>query len=199
MVTSRWAVLHRDRRAAAAVEFIVVFIPVILLFLVIIELTRFGIAGLMLQRSAGIAVRACAVIKDQPAHCDIRDGTAVKDEDATIKLAAREALRPLSDKTTLTLASAVCQTTVNGSGGSGAPQNTLESGTDRVDVVATYHCAVPLARDLVCPGGTRSMTASAKHAHQGARFDCLYAANIAFAWPPFPSFEFVTDLLYGPP
>ena len=46
---------------------------------------------------------------------------------------------------------------------------------------ARYHCAVPLARALVCRGFDRNaplappffaMAASARYGHQGARYDC---------------------------
>jgi Flp pilus assembly protein TadG len=203
VVTRRCAALHGDQRAAAAVEFIIVLVPLLMLFLVIIELTRFGIAGLMVQRAAGIAVRACAVVKDQPLHCDAnhgQNGQNLTEQDATITLAAREAMRPLTDST-LTQVSAICKTNVTGNG-SGDPQNTLETGTDRVDVVARFHCVVPLARDLVCLHAPqdppyRYLNASAKHGHQGARYNCRYADDWELAGPNL-NFNFLTNVLYGP-
>ncbi len=161
------------------VEFVPVFMVLLLLFLCIIELWRFALAELMLQRAAGIAVRACAVMKDQPAHCDanvyVRHGQHPGQDDEVAR-AASAALAPLTDSQ-LQLDTTTCTT---------APP----SDTDRAELKARFRCAIPLARNIICPTSetgsshfdagerTRSITALAQYPHQGARYDCWYAPEL---------------------
>jgi hypothetical protein len=192
------------------VEFLVVLMPLLLLFLCILELARYSIASLMLQRAAGIAVRACAVIKDQPLHCDNNSAHRTgqdPDQDASIWRAAVEAVKPWTERE-LFIERASCETQSNAAGspvldGNGRLSPTLvaHTGSDRVDVKARFRCIVPLARDIVCsrtePSGSplgagersRPMTASAKYAHQGARYDCWYSRELQLAIPPYESYS----------
>ncbi len=183
--------LHDDRRAAAMVEFIFVLVPLMSLFLSLIELSRYAIAQMLLQRAAGMAVRACAVVKDQPAHCesevpepgDSESGADTADlsvADQLIERAAAEGLRPWTD-TNILLDAVDCQTQ-------------KPSGEDTLKIQAQFRCIVPIARDILCrrptnPTGdatadmsVRAMTATARYAHQGARYDCDYA-NMQYALP----------------
>jgi hypothetical protein len=187
-------------------EFVIAFFPILLLFLCCLEIARFAVGRIMIQRAAGIAARACAVIKDQPAHCD---NNAVElnnhqppaqypGEDGEVTLAAEEALRPFT-KHAIRVDNVTCTVPHdadggihdNGSGTAIHPK-VAQSGTDTVTVKGTFFCAVPLARDLLCPGGgnTHAMTATAKYGHQGARFDCWYSGPLRgldgnLTGPPF--------------
>lgn len=180
--------LVRDERGAVAVEFLTAFVPILLLFLCIGELTRLSIANLMLQRSAGIATRACAVIKNQPLHCDNnQDDRAGQDpgQDENIRLAALAALKPFPPDQ-LHLDAASCAV---------GDDPTAQSGTDRVSVSARFRCTFPLAKEIVCSsvektgsplgGGerTRVLTASALFAHQGARYDCWFSRELRLGIP----------------
>jgi TadE-like protein len=178
--------LHDDRRAAAMVEFIFVLVPLMSLFLSLIELSRYAIAQMLLQRAAGMAVRACAVIKDQPAHCEFDDAEPGADTtdfsaaDQWIERAAAEGLRPWTD-TNILLGTVDCRTQ-------------KPSGEDTLQIQAQFRCIVPIARDILCrrptnptDGATadmsvRAMTATARYAHQGASYDCDYA-NMQYALP----------------
>jgi hypothetical protein len=179
-------------------EFLVAFFPLLLLFLCCLELARFGVARLMVQRAAGIAVRACAVIKDQPAHCDANttmnnpNGPVQNPgEDGQILLAAQEALRPF-DPQQLRIDSAACDVKLDAVGGDTdnhgtlVPTHVAQSGTDTLTATATFLCVIPLARDIVCPGhnSTRTLSALAQFGHQGARYDCWYARTLKIFWPP---------------
>jgi hypothetical protein len=161
--------LHRDRRGAAMVEFVVILVPLMTLFLSMIELSRLAIAHLLLERAAGMAVRACAVVKDQPANC----GAEASEADSLIERAAKEGLRPWDDKNVLVDA-VECRTK-------------KPSGEDTLQIRARFRCTVPIAREILCsaprdparPGAaalaTRAVAASARYAHQGAGYDCRYA------------------------
>jgi hypothetical protein len=152
------------------VEFVVILVPLMTLFLCMIELSRLAIAHLLLERAAGMAVRACAVIKDQPKNCD-GDGARA---DELIQQAAAEGARPWLD-THLALDTVECRTK-------------KPSGEDIVQVRAQFRCVVPIARSIICstshspsagaaPGvAARAVAASARYAHQGASFDCNYAS-----------------------
>jgi hypothetical protein len=116
----------------------------------------------------GIAVRACAVMKDQPVHCDANSDIEGQsgDQDAQILLAAKEALKPLPP-TSLAVQSAACLTDTNNVDG---PQKDIgvhlvqtgvaQSGWDSVTVLGRFRCIVPLASAIVCgdtekPGNKR--------------------------------------------
>jgi hypothetical protein len=142
------------------VEFILILVPLMTLFLSMLELSRLAIASLLLERSAGMAARACAVMKDQPKNCDMAPA------DPLIRLAASEGLRPWTD-TNVALDAVECRTT-------------KPSGADSVTLRAQFRCAVPIARHIVCSsqGSTapsRAINATARYAHQGASYDCQYA------------------------
>jgi hypothetical protein len=164
--------LHGDARGAAMVEFVVILVPLMTLFLSMIELSRLAIAHLLLERAAGMAVRACAVIKDQPKNC----GAEGESADELIRLAADEGLRPWTD-TNLVVDELDCRTQ-------------KPSGEDMLRIRAQFRCVVPIARDIVCrtpnQGGgavaSRSIDATARYAHQGASYDCNYA-NMEYAVP----------------
>lgn len=165
--------LRGDERAVVMVEFIVAFVPILLLFLATIELTRLSIAGLMLQRAAGKAVRACAVIQEQPVNCE-PGASAAAEQQRLVTLAAQRAILPM---TALAVRGARCQV------------DRME--TDTVQVNAEFYCAVPMVRGLVCsslrPGevaidpaqtSVRQLTATARYAHQGAHYDCDFSAPV---------------------
>jgi hypothetical protein len=176
------------------VEMVVVFVPLLTLSLCVLELSRFSIATLMLQRSAGIAVRACAVIKEQPLHCDSNasgDAQNASAQDAQITEAARRAIAPFTEAT-LVVDDVVCHVAKNAKGKLVYPgprpvaSDVAFAGPDQVDVYARYRCAVPLASSIIC--GTagassagelpfRHLTASARHGHQGARYDCRVGSD----------------------
>lgn len=149
------------------VEFIVVFVPLITLFLCMIELSRLAIAQLMVERAAGMAVRACAVIKDQPKNCDetppAGDASAGSGADQLIRLAASEGLRPWTD-TNVSLDAVECKTQ-------------KPSGEDTLQLRAQFRCVVPIARNILCGAGgaSRAIGATARYAHQGASYNCEYA------------------------
>lgn len=159
--------LHTNRRGAAMVELLVILVPLMTLFLSMLELTRLAIAHLLLERAAGMAVRACAVMKDQPKNCEWDP-----DADALIQRAATEAIRPWTEAS-LALDSVQCQTK-------------KPSGEDSVQVRAQFRCIVPIARDILCNAEqgapSRAVTARASYAHQGANYDCNYA-SMEYALP----------------
>jgi Flp pilus assembly protein TadG len=166
---------HHDRRGAAMVEFIVILVPLMTLFLAMLELSRLAIAHLLLERAAGMAVRACAVTKDQPANCDGGNAEA----DRLIELAASRGTNPWTE-TNLMLDSVECRTQ-------------KPSGRDTVQIQGRFRCVVPIARNILCstprpatlttePISTRPVAATASYGHQGAGYDCRYA-NMQYALP----------------
>lgn len=155
------------------VEFVIVFVPVLTLGLCMLELSRLAIARLMVERAAGMAVRACAVIKDQPASCDETglsgDASAGSGADELIRRAAALGLRPWLDSNIL-LDAVECKTQ-------------KPSGEDTLQLRARFRCSVPIARDILCggapspgpAGASRAVDATARYAHQGAQYSCEYA------------------------
>jgi hypothetical protein len=157
------------------VEFVVVFLPVMTLFLCTVELARLAIAQLMVERAAGMAVRACAVIKDQPENCDETGPAGVasagSEADRLVRQAAAEGLRPWTN-TNVLLDAVECKTQT-------------PNGQDTLQLRARFQCVVPIARAIICTGSanasasaagaSRAIHATARYAHQGASYNCEYA------------------------
>jgi len=167
--------LHHDGRGAAMVEFIVILVPLMTLFLCTLELSRLAIAHLLLERVAGMAVRACAVTKDQPKNCDGGNAEA----DRLIELAAVSGMASWTE-TNLLVDSIDCRTE-------------KPSGKDTLQIQARFRCVVPIARNILCSTprpaspkaesiSIRPVAATASYGHQGARYDCNYA-NMQYAVP----------------
>jgi hypothetical protein len=172
--------LRPDERGAVALEFVVGFAATAVLFGAFVSFVQLEIAQLMLQRAAGIAARSCAVLKNQPRHCDDNANVSGQNphEDAWVLEAAQDALYPYNpDEFTIDTKLSTVATDAN------EPL----SGKDTVSLVAHLSCKNPplpwILGPLCAPNGggaSRSLTlrASADYAHQGARFDCWYAGAL---------------------
>jgi hypothetical protein len=172
--------LGSDERGAVAVEFVVGFAATAVMFGAFVSFTQLEMAQLMLQRAAGIAARSCAVLENQPKHCDGNANVSGQnpDEDTWVLEAAQDALYPYNpDEFTIDTKLSTIATDA---------KEPL-SGKDTVSLVAHLSCKnppLPWIFGPLCapsPGGAgRSLTlrASADYAHQGARFDCWYTGAL---------------------
>ena len=154
---------RRGKRGAVLAEFIIAFMPIIAMSLCVAQLSRYAIARLAVMHAAEVSVRACAVIIDpDPGHEKQVDGP-----DSDVQTAAHIAMKPFGGDlggTEIHISDPTCThdegLDVNGNGG-----------TDTVTIDAKYTCTIPLARWIVCGGGSKNWTVTAMFPHQGAKYE----------------------------
>lgn len=162
--------IARDTRGAVFVEFLIAFMPLMTIFLSLCELTRYSAARVAVQHAAGIGARACAVTGDPNPTA----GPALDGSKADVDTAVQYALKPWTGAAisignfnlpvrgaTLKVDPADCTT---------AASNADPYGSDTVTVKATYKCSVPIAKALVCSGGSKQISVTSSYPHQGATY-----------------------------
>jgi hypothetical protein len=152
---------RRDRRGAVLAEFIIAFMPICAMFLCVCQLSRYELAHLVTMRAAEMSARACAVIHEpMPGHKKEVDGP-----DSDIQEAAHVVMKGMTGtsngSTELTITDPTCEHDDNGDS---------NGGTDKVTLNATYHCTIPLARNIVCASGDKTWTEEVSFPHQGADY-----------------------------
>ena len=145
----------RARRGAVLAEFAIAFMPICTMFLCVVQLSRYSIARLAVLHAAQVSVRACAVIIDpDPGHDVQLDGP-----DSDVQRAATMAMKPFEGSGEITHTDPTC-----------AHEGEDNGGTDTVTLNAQYECRIPVAKRIVCSGGTKSFTVHAQFPHQGAKY-----------------------------
>ena len=149
--------LGRNARGAVLVEFAFAFMPVCTMFLFVVQFSRFEMCRLATYHAANVAARACAVI-NVGGDAINPGGDKMNGPETDADKAAKQVLKPFLGKE-LSLDNKVkCSHTGT------------TSGTDSVDVKATYTCDIPVAKKLMCPNGDHTWTVTAKMPHQGAEY-----------------------------
>src|SRR5262249_28860646 len=150
--------IHRDTRGAALIEFVLAFLPMLMVFFSFAQAAQLAKAKLMLKHSAVAATRAAVVIKDKDSGSTTNPGDNGEETDVT--WAANGALGNYLLDRDLDAPSADCQ----------RPDTSDPFGLVTCTVRATYHCDVPLGKYLVCGGGTMDLTERMSLPLQGARY-----------------------------
>jgi Flp pilus assembly protein TadG len=173
------------QRGAINVEFLVVFLPLLMLVLCLIQLALVYVGKAATQRAANAAVRAAVVVlDDDPRYY----GGAARNHASGARLEAirRAAVIPLAS---LSAHAGTVERAVGlGEGGlgeglawaDGATTVSFPSGTSvgresdvTVRVTHRFHCGVPLGRWVLCARGggrTIELRAEATLPNQGARY-----------------------------
>jgi Flp pilus assembly protein TadG len=147
--------LHKDRKGAVLVEFLVAVMPLMITFSSFVQVAQVATARLVVKHSAIVAARAAAVISN--AHSNTPDQKKGDNKDE-IEAAVRAALGPWAQ----TMDSIKVEIDDQSSGGD-------PYGMVQVTVTTEYHCSVPFGSTIVCKaGGARTMTMKAAFPHQGA-------------------------------
>lgn len=156
----------RARKGAVLAEFAIAFMPICTMFLCVAEMSRYFIARLAIEHAAEVAVRACAVTLDpMPGNDANLNGTPDQD----YKTAADSVLKAnllfswdgfVNANSELQYTEPEC---TNGGGSS-------NGGDDTVTLAATFTCKIPVAQNIICAGGQKSWTVTAKFPHQGADY-----------------------------
>jgi len=147
--------LTRDQRGAVVVEFMIPFVPMLLMVFCFAELMRMASAQMALRHAANVGVRAAAVLVNS--NPDDLGNRGLVDK------AVQEALGRWNDPSFFSKVSV----TANIASPTGTDPNAL----DTVRVQGRYHCAVPLAAKVLCGGGDKQMKpVDVSFPHQGAPY-----------------------------
>jgi hypothetical protein len=152
--------LVRGTRGAVLAEFIIAFMPIMTIFMCMVELIHYFTMREIVYHAASATARACAVIDDpnglQPG------GAAINGPQDDARKAGEWALNPWKDNYLLTNVEVSCKNE--------EPKDPY--GEDTGHIKATYHCVVPIAKNMVCPGGgsTKIIDVTSSFPHQGAKY-----------------------------
>lgn len=146
------AARRMNDKGAVLAEFAIAFMPICTLFLVLMQFGRYQVARVASHHAASVAARACAVIKEpNPGGADINGPES--DVEKAVKIAMKT-----FEGSEIHTASVTCDHSGD------------EYGMDTATVEVEYTCQVPVARQIICPSGSITLTQKAKMGHQGARY-----------------------------
>jgi Flp pilus assembly protein TadG len=152
---------RRGTRGAVLVEFIFAFMPLMILYLCMAELVHYFTIREVVMHAANAGARACAVVGEdgqfQPGGKDY-NGPA-----SDYKEAVKWALKPWESTQIFQLDQNALKCDIGASA-------TDPYGADTVTVKGTYTCIVPIAKVVICNGGTKTMEVKSSFPHQGAKY-----------------------------
>jgi len=149
--------LHKDKRGAVLVEFLVAVMPLMITFSSFVQLQQIATARLMVKHSAVVGARAAAVITNKNKNTPDQK----QDENfKTVEAGIIAALGPWSK--TMTVSPKI----------EDASSCADPFGMVTVTVNANYKCSVPFGGRIVCGLGARHDFQNIKYSmpHQGARY-----------------------------
>lgn len=153
--------LHRNRKGAVLVEFLIAFMPLMMMFSSFLQVAQVATASLIGRHATVVAARAAAVITD--AHKNTPDAQPGDNKD-DIVAAYTGALGPW--KVTMSPVNITID-----------DASSKDDNFGMVTVTATtdYTCSVPFGNRLVCTtlGGTHEIKNVVKFPHQGACYKDL--------------------------
>ena len=153
--------LHANRKGAVLVEFLIAFMPLMIVFSSFVQVSQVATASLVAHHATVVAARAAAVISNE--HKNTPDAKA-GDNKGEIVNAFTTALGPWAH----TMSPVDIEI---------KDESSEEDNFGWVEVTATteYTCSVPFGSRLVCGGGSGkvSFTRVAKFPHQGACYKDL--------------------------
>ncbi len=152
--------LVRDTRGAVLAEFVIVFIPLMTVFLSFVQYAKLGTANLVVRHSAVVGARAAAVVSNEKNNNPGNNGSS---ED--IKRAVKSSMGPFYYQGGINV------TNVDIKDQSTTAADNGPYGLVTVTVSATYDCDVPIG-GLMCGLGRRHKFKDirASFPHQGARY-----------------------------
>lgn len=147
----------RGVRGATSAEFVIVFVPFLMLFFATAQYSVLAVEKILTKHSAFLAVRAAIVACTEPGAGD----DAMKDIDNAAAVAFGPALK-LGRPSAKVTAGACDQTN----------QDLMT-----VTVSVKVKCSVPMGGLLVCGGPTKTLTASASMPNQGTYANAIWGGQ----------------------
>jgi Flp pilus assembly protein TadG len=173
--------LAQDTRGAAYVEFLIAFLPILLLFMCIWQFGRIFTVRLLCAHAAVAGARAAAVVVAEPEDDGLVIHQVTADKKQQITIAVYAALAPVIANDWLASVEVDFPAAPGAAGGGvdltpSAKNFALEPPTMlHVRVSARYRCRLPFANELMCDsspdsGWTFPITAQGAFPYQGARY-----------------------------
>ena len=149
----RWT---RGTRGAVLAEFILAFVPIMTIYLTMLELAHFFVIREVVVHAANATARACAVVGP------VNDAPAGKNGDiADAKKAGEWALKPwMASGNNVTNIKVECIQAAAAD----------PYGQDNGHITADYKCSVPIAKLIACAGGPKKIDVTSSFPHQGAKY-----------------------------
>lgn len=146
----------RGTRGAVLAEFILAFMPIMTIYLTMLELAHYFVIREVIVHAANATARACAVVGPT------NDAPAGKNGDtADAKAAGEWALKPW-----MASGNNVKNVTVECTQAAAADPY----GQDNGHITADYTCSVPIAKAIACAGGSKKIDVRSSFPHQGAKY-----------------------------
>ena len=148
--------LMRGTRGAVLAEFIIAFVPIMTIYLTMLELAHYFVIREVVVHAANATARACAVVGP------VNDAPAGKNGDtSSAKLAGEYVMTPWKNS-----GNNVSNIVVECTQAAAADPY----GEDTGHVTADYTCSVPIAKNIACFGGPKKIDVTSSFPHQGAKY-----------------------------
>jgi Flp pilus assembly protein TadG len=161
--------LRKDARGAVYVEFLIVFLPLFVMFMSLVQLAFVSVANLVAKHAAYSACRAAIVVlPDDPAfYGDVPVNKADGARLTAIQAAAKARLLAVSTDPNVEI------TFPSSPGGKDNKTTFQQDDTVRVHVVVDYPCKIPIGSRFVCNLLTlhKKLEAEAAMPMQGAGYE----------------------------
>jgi Flp pilus assembly protein TadG len=172
--------LARDTRGAAYVEFLIAFLPILVLFMCIWQLGRIFTTRVLCTHAAIAGARAAAVVVAEPEDNGLVVHQVTDDKKQQITIAVYAALAPVLANDWLSSIEVTFPPTRGGGGSVDLTPNAKNFSLSppamlHVRVSARYRCRLPFADLLMCDRGQDSgwtfpITAEGSFPYQSARY-----------------------------
>lgn len=153
--------LCRGTRGVVLVEFLIAFMPIMAIYLCMMELVHFFTIREVVMHAANAGVRACAVVgtdaQFEPGGVEYNGGAT------DYKEAVKLALKPWETTQIFQLDENALTCDIGASAAD-------PYGEDTVTVKGSYTCTVPLAKVIICNNGSKTMEVKSSFPHQGAKY-----------------------------
>jgi hypothetical protein len=174
--------LARDTRGAAYVEFLIAFLPILILFMCIWQFGRIFTTRLLCVHAANAGARAAAVVIAEPEDNGTVDHHVTDDKRQQISIAVYAALAPVIASDWISSLDVEFPDTAGGNDSGAvdldpktAPFTIAPPKMIHVRVSAQFRCSLPLANLLMCDhsagaGFTFPIRAEGSFPYQGAQY-----------------------------
>lgn len=161
--------LRKDARGAVYVEFLIVFLPLFMMFMSLVQLAFVSVANIVAKHAAYAACRAAIVVlPDDPAfYGDVPVNKADGARLTAIEAAAKARLLAVSTMPNVEI------TFPSSPGGKDSKTTFQQDDTVRVHVTFDYPCKIPIGSRFVCQFLTlhKKLEAEAAMPMQGAGYE----------------------------
>ncbi len=147
----------KETRGAVLAEFAIAFMPIMTIYLTMLELAHYFVIREVVVHAANVTARAAAVVGDTNQPGGGKVNGAFPDD---CKAAGQFALQPwIKNGINVQNIKVDCTQDANDT-----------YGQDTGHITADYTCSVPVAKYICCSGGSKKIDVTSSFPHQGAKY-----------------------------